>query len=319
MLLIPTSCEEDFQVDAEAEFIPVVYCLLNPEDSVQIVRVSRVFKDKRAGLPLEIQYDTYLADTLNAIYIDTFEAEGKTTTIPFKRIGQLENGPNPPVPDYLYSAVMRPGYGKDYQLNVYFPGISKMVSGKIRTLTRIELIDPAAVPGRKLVISPSQPYMIRWYSTKESVYFQGKVELNYLEEENGLIQAKAVEMPLRPVMITKSDVLNSQNISGMHFLQALRDQISIKSGVRRKMADIDFTFYYGGVELALFASSGYDPQGADGTAVDFSNLENGRGLFSSISQVRVTEIPLAEQTLDTIALHELTRHLNFLRSYEDFN
>ena len=82
--------------------------------------------------------------------------------------------------------------------------------------------------------------------------------------------------------------------------------------------DIDFTFYYGGTELALFAHSGFDPKGAEGMVVDFTNLDNGRGLFSSISSIRVPGIPLAGQTLDTIALHELTRKLNFLRSYEDF-
>jgi len=319
LALLLSSCEENVQVFAPSEFIPVVYCLLNPEDSVQTVRVSRLFQDRRSQAEWQSDYDRYLADTLNRIYIEAIDPAGARATTYFKWTEQIR-----PVYDSVYTrtdlftARLKPGYGLVYQLYVYYPEIKKMASAKIRTLTKIQLVDPAIVPGRKLVIAPSQPYMIRWYGSKESIYFQGIVDIHYLEEESGQIIAKSIRMPLRPVLESQTAILISQNISGIHFLQALRDQIPVQDGVRRKMADIDFTFYFGGAELAIFANSGFDPKGAEGMVVDFTNLDNARGLFSSISSIRVTSIPLAEQTLDTIALHELTRNLNFLRSHEDF-
>lgn len=313
------SCEEGIQVFAPNEFTPVVYCLLDPKDSVQTVRVSRLFQDKRSQAEWQSLYDEYLADTLNRTYIEAIDTTGVRTVTYFRWSEQIRSASDSVYAcTNLFTANLKPGFGQAYQLYVYFPEISKMASAKIRTLTQIQLVDPAIVPGRKMVIAPSQPYVIRWYGSQQSAYFQGVADLNYLEEDSVQIVAKSVRMQLRPVMESKTEILNSQNISGMHFLQTLRDQIPVQAGVRRKMTDIDFTFYFAGPELALFANSGFDPKGAEGTVVDFTNLDNARGLFSSISNIRVAGVPLADQTLDTIALHELTRNLNFLRSNEDF-
>lgn len=319
VLIVLASCSDDVEVFAPPDFIPVVYCLLNPEDSVQTVRISRLFQDRKSREMWESVYDIYLADTLNKLYIEAIDSSGEVITTRFTWKEQIRSANDSVYTrSDLFTACLRPDYGADYQLYAYFPETRKMVSARIRTLTRIQLVDPAIVPGRKLVIAPSQPYVIRWYGTLESVYFQGVVDLNYLEEISGQILSKSIRMPLRPVMETRTLVLNSQNISGMHLLKTLRDQIPVQADIRRKMADVDFTFYFGGMELALFANSGFNPKGPEGSVVDFTNLDNGRGLFSSISSIRLTGIPLAPQTIDTIALHELTRDLNFLRSNEDF-
>lgn len=318
-VFILTSCEENVVVFAPQEFIPVVYCLLNPMDSVQTVRVSRLFQDKRNQADWQNNYDEYLSDTLNRIYIENIDSLGRRTTTHFKWAEQLRpDNDSVYARTDLFTAELSPGYKTVYQLYVYFPEIMKIVSGKIKTLSGIQIIDPAVVPGRKLVIAPSQPYVIRWYGSEQSQYFQGVIDVNYLEEDSSQIVSRSVRMILSPVVESQTDVLNSQNIGGMHLLLTLRKLIPVKAGVRRKMADLDFTFYYGGAELAIFANSGLDPKGLEGTVVDFTNLDNGRGLFSSISSIRITGVPLAEQSIDTIALHEVTRSLNFLKSHEDF-
>jgi hypothetical protein len=321
-LLVMTlcSCREDVIVFAPQEFVPVVYCLLNPVEEEQSVRVSRVFQDKRSQAEWQNQFDEYLADTLNRIYIEAIDPAGNRLITCFKWKETIHSASDTVFArSDLYTAKMNPDYGSVYQLYVYFPETRQIASAKIKTLTRIQIVDPAKVPGRKLVIAPSQPYVLRWYGTEESVYFQGIVGLNYLEEEGGQIVAKSIKMELLPVFQYFNNELITQNISGIHFLKTLKDHIPEKPGVRRKMTDLDFTFYYGGIELALFANSGLNPKGPEGTVADFTNLDNGRGLFSSISSIRVTGIQLAPQTHDTIALHELTRNLNFLRSYEDFH
>lgn len=314
-----SACREDVEVFAKPEFIPVVYCLLDPEDSVQTVRISRVFQDRRSQLEWQGEYDGYLADSLNRIYMEAPGSDGSkiTTRFKWKEEIRLVNDTVFARTD-LYTANLRPGYGIDYQLYVYYPEISKIVYGKTRTVTRVQLVDPALVPGRKVVIAPSQPYVIRWFGTTESVFFQGILDVNYLEDNGQQFISATIRIPLRPVVQYPTINVISQNFSGMHWLQSLRDQIPVRDSVRRKLADLDFTLYFGGAELALFANSGLNPKGPEGAVADFTNLENARGLFSSISSIRVPGIPLADQTLDTVALHEVTRNLNFLRSYEDF-
>jgi type IV secretory pathway VirB4 component len=101
-------------------------------------------------------------------------------------------------------------------------------------------------------------------------------------------------------------------------LLSLKNQIPVKEGVRRKLTTIDFTFYYGGTEIALFANSGLSPKGLEGTVQDFSNLDNARGLFSSLSTIQVNALFLSNQSIDTIALNSVTKPLNFLKSHEEF-
>lgn len=316
--LLSTSCEEDVNVFAPEKFIPVVYCLLDPADSVQTVRVSRVFQDRKQLSEWENTFDRYLADSSNRIYIEQIGNNGKRIKWNFDYSKQIRSGSDTVFAcTNLFTAVFKPGYSEEYQLYVYFPETKTMASAKIRTLARVSLIDPAIVPGRKLVIDPTQAYVIRWNSAPGTAYFQGIFHINYMEKDAEQITGKTVSMPLRAVLQYPDKTLISQNVSGLHLLQTLAELIPVRDGVRRKLTGFDFTFYYGGTELALFANSGMNPKGSEGMVVDFSNLDNARGIFSSLSYQRVIGILLSDQTQDTIALSPLTKNLNFLLCHED--
>ena len=64
------SCEQDVNLFAPPKFTPVIYCLLNPQDSVQTVRVSRVFQDRDDLLFWEKTFDNYLKD-LTGLFCQT--------------------------------------------------------------------------------------------------------------------------------------------------------------------------------------------------------------------------------------------------------
>lgn len=320
-LLIPAtqSCEENVQVLAAPEFIPVVYCLLDPQDSIQTVRVSRVFQDRSRQSDWENKYDGYLDDTLKLVYLEQVGDQAVHKTWEFTCGTQLRQ-PDDSVfaSTYLFTTTFRPEYSSDYQLYVYFPEIKTMVSSKITTLGKVQLIDPSFVPGRKVVIDPTQPYVIRWSGAEGTSYYQGIFHINYLEEEAGQITGKTILMPMNIVLQYNDAAVFSQNVSGMHLLQTLRDQIPAREGVRRKITALDFSFYYGGTEIAIFANSGMNPKGPEGMVLDFSNLDNARGIFSSISTVQVNGLSLSNSSVDTISKHILTKPLNFLSSHEEF-
>jgi len=125
-------------------------------------------------------------------------------------------------------------------------------------------------------------------------------------------------MPLNAVLQYPDEAIFSQNVNGTHLLKTLKDSIPVLDSVSRKIVDFDFTFIYGGIELALFSNSGINPLGLSDRVSDYSNLDNARGVFSSISRLHVYRIPLADQSVDTISMNPLTRNLNFLTSNENF-
>jgi hypothetical protein len=313
------SCEENIQVLAPPEFIPVVYCLLNPSDTVQTVRISRVFQDRNEMSAWEKRYDGYIGDSLNQIYLETVGEQGVYETRDFTFATQTRQSHDSIFAcTYLFTAAFKPEFSKNYNLYIYFPETRIMVSSNIQTLSKVHLIDPAMVPGRKVVIDPSQPYVIRWTSAVGTSYYQGIFHVNYLEEETGQITGKSICMPMRIVLQYSNHTELSQEVGGVHLLQTLKEQIPVKDGVRRKLTNLDFSFYYGGDEIALFANSGMNPKGPEGMVLDFSNFDNARGIFSSISSIEVKGLTFSNQAIDTIANHFLTKQLNFLTSNEDF-
>lgn len=313
------SCEQDVDLYCDTKFIPVVYCLLNPQEQVQTVRISRVFQDRENFSAWEQKYDSFLRDTMDRIYIERIDGSGFRTIYDFTFSEEImDTEVSGFALTRLYNCNLKPRQDSAYQLYAYFSETRTMSSAKIRVLSPVELVDPATVPGRKMVIDPTQPYVIRWYGSKGTAYYQGIFNINYLEKKLDEIQGKTISMVLDPVLQYPQEAVFSQNLSGVHLLRFLVESIPEVDSVKRKIVDFDFTFIYGGEELALFTNSGINPMGLSDRVSDYSNLDNSRGVFSSISRLEVYGIPVAGQSIDTIAMNPLTRHLNFVQSDEDF-
>jgi len=313
------ACEQDVDVFTTPKFTPVVYCLLNPQDSIQTVRVSRVFQDRKNLTDWEQTFDRYLRDTTKRIYIESIDEEGVRAIVNFSYSQSFRSCDDTLFAcTDLYTCKLSPSHIVDYGLYVYFPETQTIASAKIKPVAPVKLIDPAIVPGRKMVIDPTQAYVIRWFGSPGTAYYQGIFHINYLEKRSGEIRSKTVSMPLSAVLQYPDESIFSQNVNGNYLLKTLKDSIPVLDSVSRKIVDLDFTFIYGGTELALFSNSGINPLGLSDRVSDFTNLDNARGVFSSISRLKVYGIPLSSQSADTIAMHNLTKNLNFIGSDEDF-
>ena len=313
------SCDQDIDLFISPEFTPVVYCLLNPQDSVQTARISRVFQDRGQLLEWEIEYDNYLSDTTKMIYLECFDDKGNRTISDFSFSEKFRSSDDSLFAcTGLYTCRLKPTHQNDYSLYVYFPETKTMASAKITPIAPVQLIDPAIVPGRKIVIDPSQAYVLRWFGSPGTAYYQGTFYINYLEKKSGEIQSKRLAMTLNPVLEYPDEAVFSQNVSGTKLLQTLKDNIPVLDSVTRKIINMDFTFVYGGVELALFSNSGVNPIGLSDRVADYTNLDNARGVFSSISRLHVYGIPLSGQSADTIAMNSITKNLNFVTTDEEF-
>ena len=313
------SCESDIESFSPPKFTPAVYCLLNPQDSVQTVRVSRVFQDRGKLLEWEEAFDDYLEDTTKRIYIESIDEQGMRKIIDFSYSEKFRTSDDSLFASTdIYTCRLKPTRLSAYSLYVYFPETKTMASGKVNPIAPVKLIDPVIVPGRKMVIDPTQAYVIRWFGSPGTAYYQGTFYINYLEKISGEIRSKRMAMTLNPVLEYPDEAIFSQNVSGTALLQALKANIPELDSVSRKIVDLDFTFVYGGVELALFSNSGINPLGLSDRVSDYTNLDNARGVFTSISRIHVYGIPLSEQSIDTIALNSITKNLNFVSSYEEF-
>jgi len=319
LLRILYSCEQEIQVNAPPEFIPVVYCLLDPDKDVQTLRISRVFQDKNGYSEWDDTYDSNFKDTSFIAYIEMVDGSGERSIWWFSYVEEMRSDNDSVFAiTQIFETTLKPILSTNYQMYVYFPVLQTMVSASTLTVSNVSIIDPMLVPGRKLVILPNQPYTLRWIGSQGTSYYQGIFKINYLEKELNEIRSKSIEIVMRPILQEPDEGFFNQNLTGTRVLKSLRDKIKINASITRKIINVDFSLYYGGVELALFSHTGVDPAGPMGMALDYSNLDNARGVFSSLTSKAVYSLALAEQTIDTIALHLITKPLNFLEYDEDF-
>jgi hypothetical protein len=115
------SCDSDIELYSPPEFTPVVYCLLNPQDSVQTVRVSRVFQNRSKLLEWEETFDNYLKDTTKRIYIESIDEGGRRAVTNFSYSERLRSDNDSLFASTdLYTSRLKPSHLSDYSLYVYF-------------------------------------------------------------------------------------------------------------------------------------------------------------------------------------------------------
>lgn len=306
-------CEDQIDILAPPEFIPVVYCLLDPDQDVQKLRISRVFQEsdpKKISDPLVNSYKVWMESRNENNDRELFNFYYVT-----ERTERFQNQTHI---THLFESEMKPERTTVYQLYVYFPELNKMVSGTTKTVGDVSIIDPAIVPGREIVLHPYESYTFRWSTGQSSSYYQGVIRINYLEKENHEISSKSVDLVMRPILTEPDLVYFNQNLTGIGFLNNLKENIPIISVVERKLISLDYSLYHGGYELMLFSQAAVNPNAFSNMTSDYSNLDNGRGVFSSLTALSVNNLSFAEQTIDTLAFHPLTKSLNFISSDEDF-
>jgi hypothetical protein len=94
LVWILTACQQDVDLYTESKFTQVKYCLLNPQDTVQKLRVSRVFQDRTEQTKWEVQYDEYLNDSNNRMYIESIDQDGQRHNTYFEFSEKLQNDDN---------------------------------------------------------------------------------------------------------------------------------------------------------------------------------------------------------------------------------
>ena len=106
--------------------------------------------------------------------------------------------------------------------------------------------------------------------------------------------------------------LISHSFNGRRFYDALINDLADDTEITRTIYSADFQFLTGGKELAFFVQSHLGESQTFLSQEEYTNINNGIGLFSSLMHTVVPNLQLSNITKDTLAYHELTSHLGFL-------
>lgn len=314
ILIINTSCSTEIDINASNLDVPIIYCLLDTEDSVQYLKLNKTYLVNTAAAITKPESDSMYFEGDVQIVLEKWIGNKPVEYIDFFKTEEVPKNPGffPSDRNTLYKAETRIYSDAKYMLNIYIKDREKIVHGITQTIGPLRVVDPMNLEIRKVSLNNGVNYTTRWQPVEHAGIYQVVFRFHYAETENGTTTQKYFDWPqtfTNP--ISDVDYL-TKDISGSRFFYILADSIPVKPDVVREALHVDFFILSGGEEIKFYIESTQPSSGALMERPVYTNITNGIGIFSSMATQKVLGLDLASTTVDSIAYGQLTKELLFV-------
>jgi len=308
-----TACNEDVDVYADGDPVPIVYSILDPAADVQYVRLGRSYIGSAVSGDIPPEVDSTVWNMPHEVYLEEYTDGVKGNTYRFEPDNdiQKDTGFFPASNLRLYFAKFRPVYGRTYHLYVYFPDMVKMVSATTRVHDMPQILEPLPISVRKINFEQGQPCVIRWYPGQNTGVYEMIFRVHYRDSSALSEDFASADYSSGGVFNLKTDQMQEYSMGGPSFFQAMAREIPVKPGVVRQVISVEFIMMSGNEDLAIHFRSGQEIGSNFTNLTEYSNIGNGVGIFASRSISRVPNLALSNVTLDELANGDITGALGF--------
>lgn len=302
-VFIFNACSNEIEVLADYEESASVYALLDPNSNWQFVKINKVFinPDSRAADVAKVADSLYF-DTLEPLIIENEtgrEIPLFKANIALKDSGTFANSPN-----YIYVTDERIFSNRSYRIEFTLPASGKL----IKAYTNIA--------GRPAVFSPGQFINIPYSATSgfnlsfqtplNAKVFDAFLYFNYTEvnkNDTNIKTDKTVQWKiLRSYrsMYDKGNEFVSNRINGILFYDLLLGSLPKDPNLIRKFRPCEFMLICGNLELDNYMQASTPSIGIVQKQSEYSNIQNGTGIFASRYSFYMGGINLTETTKDIL-------------------
>lgn len=316
------TCTTDFVLEAEWEDIPVVYAFINQGETAHYVRVEKAFLEPGGDARAIAQ----IADSLyyeNAIVQIEKVNTGQKYTLQ-KVDGNLEGyvreeGPFATAPNYLYK----------------IPGAEIGLTGgqKIRFIldrgdnkplvTAETVVLPEMILSQSTLSNPinfddyNKAVNPRFNPGPDAVLFDVRWIIHYKEarsDDPSVFEPRQVIWVIDPSLErTGTNTAQDVRIESRSFFQFIGSNLPATPNAK-KFESIEMVVTAAGQEMADFLQVSQANLGITSTAQvpSYTNLSEGRGIFTSRSTLTIADLKLRQPALDSLETGIYTKHLNFI-------
>jgi hypothetical protein len=318
------SCRNDLAVMAPYKDIPVVYCILNPRDSVHYLRLEKSFMGKANAYEMAQQTDSIYYPEASVFLERWADGEMKEhlaldrVLIAVRNSGVFASDPN-----YLYQTVDPIMVNSEYRLKITIPSTGAEISASTHTVNDFKVVKPEAFK-KNLAFSSYDNYQtVEWISSPFTRVYYLQILFHYLEVNNGDTVNLTADWNIGQ-FVSKYGTggeLMSADILQRNFYKWLGNKLGRPTEAIQRLADkkaIDFVFTVGGEELYTYMEVYKEDNGILKEKPVFTNIINGIGLFSSRFVQSVDGKSLSGHSIDSLAYGMYTRDLHFTDSQNDY-
>jgi hypothetical protein len=316
------SCSNEFDVNEEWKEIPIIYGLLDLEDTVQYIKINKAFlsKDKSALEIATIPDSLYHSDSI------TVTLQGWQSGVLRESILlQIEerNDKNAGVFSNPYQKLYRTPSG--FQLKgsyTYKINVENKKSGHV-SFSETEIVNQLIydVPRSNqgiLNFATYQNIPIRWSTGKGAKFYDLYLDFYYLEypssEPNKIEVKKITWSLLRYRLISNPNISETISllVNGREFYEMLVSRIPFDADLNRKVLPMKLRYEAGATELYNYIVLNRASLGIVQKKPEYTNIENGYGMFSSRKMDSLV-VELSKMSIDTLVSGQYTKHLNFVK------
>ncbi|MFH2096661.1 MAG: hypothetical protein ABIJ16_13205 [Bacteroidota bacterium] len=331
------SCSTEFEVNAPWKDISVVYCLLNPNDSVHYVKLNKCFLgEENAYTMAQISDSSNYADATIILvpgkildYGDFGESGDaisfeRTTEFP-KDSGVFANDNN--VIYKTTDAITMLDIEKDYKLKISIPGKDEIYS-------QTPLIQATNIAGqysylKTVGFTESGSETIEWNSVENAKIYELTIHFTYLEITDSIAVEKTIRWPQNRKIAptTEGGTKMSMTIQGSNFLEFVSssiksnpnyDQVDERivkqfyyTGAPKKYGALQFYFFLGAEDLNTYIEISSPSNTIVQEKPAYTNISNGIGIFSCRVDNTVENVRLSDRAIDDLSGSDITKDLKF--------
>lgn len=307
-LLFTPSCEEDFDMNATYQDIPVVFGLLDPGEDTIFLKINKAFLGEGNVLEMTKVEDSSIYKTKLQASIEEWENNAllRTYQLDTNTIGNKADGLFYNPYQLIYFVPYEPVTTREYRLNIKIS--DKTVSSSTHLVNNFSISQPSA--GSKFItINPGMKSDIKWTSARYGKRYEIVIRIKY--KEIRFDNPDTVYTYVDWSMGTKKSVTDlggedmSVSYSNDGFYDFIADQIPYEdaaqeSNVRQRYTnDVDFIIAVAATEFNTYMEVNEPSNSIVQERPDYTNISNGLGLFSSrYKNVRTKK--LNPQTIEDI-------------------
>ena len=312
-----SSCETDFNVNADWEEVTVVFGLLDQSDTLQYIRINKAFLGDESAYVMASVSDSlnYNPENLE-VKIERLSSSGVvlqsrilTDTIMEKEDGYFATDNNI---IYVFDTDNFLNEEKEYLLTVTNKLSGKVITSKTKLIHDINLMSSFDNPVYKMGFynqtGSFSNTTVEWSHSQNASIYQMTLYVNYTEYGQDTIE-KTIQK-LYPIIDFDGNTNLKQNISGEEFFNLIAFNVPKDNTVNRRINNIDLLFSAASQDLKTYISLNEPPTGIVQERELFTNINGGIGLFSSRYNKLQENIDLTTSTNQAVA--ELLDSLNFM-------
>lgn len=324
LIIFSSSCKTDFEVIDDWKEIGVVYCLLNPSEPFQYVRLQKAFINENT--------DAYqVADIADSIYykenvkVQLINGRDTTTLEPFE-VTTKEDGDFNNESYIAYRTV--PGYvvypRRLYKLRVFNTKTNYELTAQTRTVSEGNIEDPSFRSKVSFAICGTSNDFKRFVSREMRIssgrwvkFYDMSIDFFYDELEEGKTDTvnQSIEWLLGQMVSVSTLNTNLRaelKFNGEELFRFLGNNVSDDFNGDRFFKQIDFIFKGGGQEIFDYINVNRPSIGIVQKRPEYTNIEGGLGIFSSMIEQRVS-YELDDCSIGRLVSDSTTRSLGFVR------